>query len=374
MKNENEKPKIKFYSLTKILKKHAHYNIIFGERSNGKTYAVLKYGIQQYVKDGSQLAIIRRHREDFRGKNAQVMFDSLIANGEVEHITNGEYKKIVYYNSRWYFANYDEDLDKDIRAEKPFAIAFPLTEMERTKSTSYPYIRTILFDEFLTRGYYLPDEFIIFTNLLSTIIRLRDDVKIFMLGNTVNKYCPYFKEMGLNHVPKMEQGTIDVYTYGNSNLKVAVEYSGSVAKNKPSDLYFAFDNPKLDMIKKGVWEIAIYPHLPYNYKYKPMDILYTYFIVFDDNILQCEIISKNDSIFTFIHRKTTPLQDNDYDIIYTMEFNPKPNYGRCILKPANKYQQKIANFFKNSKVFYQDNEIGEIVRNYLKTSSQEAFN
>ena len=58
----------------------------------------------------------------------------------------------------------------------------------------------ILFDEFITRSMYLPDEFVIFTNVLSTIIRDRNNVKIFMCGNTVNKYCPYYKEMGLNNV------------------------------------------------------------------------------------------------------------------------------------------------------------------------------
>ena len=31
-----------YYSLQKILKKNAVYNVIFGERSNGKTYSVLK--------------------------------------------------------------------------------------------------------------------------------------------------------------------------------------------------------------------------------------------------------------------------------------------------------------------------------------------
>ena len=32
----------KFYTLDKIKKKKAIYNVIIGERSNGKTYAVLK--------------------------------------------------------------------------------------------------------------------------------------------------------------------------------------------------------------------------------------------------------------------------------------------------------------------------------------------
>ena len=35
----------KFYSLSAILKKNCTYNVIFGERSNGKTYSVLKYGL-----------------------------------------------------------------------------------------------------------------------------------------------------------------------------------------------------------------------------------------------------------------------------------------------------------------------------------------
>ena len=34
--------KSKYYSLNNILKKDAQYNIIFGQRSNGKTYAVKK--------------------------------------------------------------------------------------------------------------------------------------------------------------------------------------------------------------------------------------------------------------------------------------------------------------------------------------------
>ena len=35
----------KYYSLNNILEKNADYNVIFGERSNGKTYAALLYGV-----------------------------------------------------------------------------------------------------------------------------------------------------------------------------------------------------------------------------------------------------------------------------------------------------------------------------------------
>ena len=136
--------------------------------------------------------------------------------------------------------------------------------MEHDKSTSYPDVTTVIFDEFLTRQSYLPDEFILFQNVLSTIIRGRRDVTIFMLGNTVNKWSPYFAEMGLKHVKEMEVGSIDVYTYGDSELTVAVEFTGSRHSSKASDVYFAFDNPRLNMItgSEGSWEMAIYPHCP----------------------------------------------------------------------------------------------------------------
>ena len=62
-----------FYSLDKILAQNADYNIIYGERSNGKTTAVLRYGLDDHIKSGyvNQIAIVRRWEEDFKGKNGQ---------------------------------------------------------------------------------------------------------------------------------------------------------------------------------------------------------------------------------------------------------------------------------------------------------------
>lgn len=357
--------KTKFYSLKKILEANAQYNVIIGERSNGKTYAVLKYGIENYMSSKKQLAIVRRWQDDFTGKRGQTMFDSLVANGEIEKITKGEWTNIHYYASKWYLCRYEDNGKKTERVidTTPFAYGFAITSMEHDKSTSYPNITTICFDEFLTRTAYVPDEFVMFMNVVSTIIRHRTDVKIFMLGNTVNRYCPYFTEMGLKHVKDMKQGTIDLYHYGDTDLKVAVEYCKPNKQGKASDLYFAFDNPKLQMITGGTWELDMYPHCPI--KYKPKDILYTYFICFNDDILQCEIIHCDGMHFTFIHRKTTPLKYKDTDLIYTTDFDARPNFARKIIKPTTPIQRKICDSFIKDKVFYSDNEVGEIVRNYL---------
>lgn len=59
---------MKYYSLKQILKKNAQYNIIIGERSNGKTYACLLHCLKEYICNGNQFAIVRRWKEDVRGK------------------------------------------------------------------------------------------------------------------------------------------------------------------------------------------------------------------------------------------------------------------------------------------------------------------
>lgn len=367
-----KKDEVKYYSLTPILQKECQYNIIFGERSNGKTYAILKYILENYCKHGHQGALVRRWKEDFRGKRGQQMFDALITDGLVSQLTNGKYTTINSYSGKWYLANYDAKTGKPINAPEPFCFGFALSDVEHDKSTSYPKIKTIFFDEFLTRQFYLPDEFVTFMNVISTIVRQRSDVKIFMAGNTVNQYCPYFTEMGLTHIKDMNKGAIEVYKYGESKLKVAVEYADSISKSgKPSDIYFAFDNPKLSMITGGSWEMAMYPHLPC--KYSPKNIIFTYFMRFNDETLQCEIIHINNTVFTYIHRKSTPIQDEDKDIIYELAYDHRPNHIRNMRHSSLSINKKIGQFFADNRVFYQDNEVGEIVRNYLVQCSHDAI-
>lgn len=359
-----------YYSLDDIDRCKAHYNVIFGKRSNGKTYSVLKRAIENFAENGKQTAYIRRYREDFKGKRGDSMFKALIEDGVIENATDGEWTTVRYYSDRWYFARPGGSDGRLVTAAEPFAFGFSLAQMEHDKSTSYPNITMVIFDEFISRIGYLPNEFVIFMNVLSTIIRQRNDVKIYMLGNTVNKFCPYFQEMGLGHVEKMEPGTIDVYKYGDSQLKVAVERTKDHnLEGRKSEVYFAFDNPSLQMITGGAWELDLYPHLPR--EYEADNIVFKYFIKFNDQILQCEVLSFDDCCFTYIHRKTGEIRHPDIDIIFSDEYDPRPNHMRNLRKPTNNVAKKIADFFRSDSVYYQDNDVGELVRNYLMFCANE---
>lgn len=374
-KAKMEKTESKYYSLSNILKYECDYNIIFGERSNGKTYALLEHIVKQFHESGykAQGAIIRRWKEDIIGKRASTIFSGLESNNRIAEITGGEYNEVWFFSGKYYLSNFDENTQKHVPFPTPMAFTFALSDMEHDKSTSYPNVTTIMFDEFITRRYYLPDEFIIFLNVLSTIIRQRDDVKIFMLGNTVNKFCPYFQELGLKHIDKMKQGTIDVYKFGENNeLKIAVEYCNNSNKEKKSNKYFCFDDKNaVQMIIGGAWELDIYPHL--SVKYKNSDVVFSYFIEFNDNLLQADIVQTENAYFTYIHEKTTPIKHPDTDLIYSLKHNEGGNYKRRLLSTATPLERKISMFYATEKVFFQNNEVGEVIRNYIMQSSQSQF-
>lgn len=354
----------KFYNLKTILAKNATYNIIIGERSNGKTYSILKYGIEKFLENRGQLAIIRRWKEDITGRRASDIFTALITDGTVKKLSKGEYEGIHYYAGKFYLCTYDNNRKALFNDNDCFAYCFALSDTEHNKSVSYPNIQTIFFDEFLTKNLYLNDEFILFMNTVSTIVRQRDNVKIFMAGNTVNKFCPYFQEMGLKHITKMVQGDIDVYKYGDSRLIVAVEYCNSLNKSKKSNFYFAFDNPKLQMITSGKWELDLYPHIPC--KYKKRDILFEFFILFDGNTIHGEIIQLKDDIILYFHEKTTPIKENS--VVFTLDENTSMYYNKSIYKPNFTAGVKIIWLLDHGKTFYQNNDIGNTVANYLKVA------
>lgn len=357
--------KFVYYEIKHLFKEYpnAYYYVIFGERSNGKTYSALSYAVEQYRKKGEQFAYVRRMGEDIRKKNLSNLFSGHVENGFISSEFDDKWTGVDYTTSKFFLTRMEDD--KRITSEEPMGFAFDLNSMEHYKSTSFPKITTIIFDEFMSRTGYLPNEWILFMNTLSTIIRLRKNVKIIMLGNTVNKYCPYFTEMGLTHIKEQKPGTVDVYHYSDTGLEVVCEYTGTSLKNggKESDVYFAFDNPELKMITGGAWEIAVYPHL--TVKIRPKDIMANFFVEFNDELLHGNVIVQDSGAFIFIHEKTTPIKDEEEDIVYTSKPSEKWNYRMCLTKHSDKLSLFIMRCLRENRIFYSTNEIGEVFRNYV---------
>lgn len=362
-----------YYDPTNIDATGANIRMIIGERSNGKTYAMMKKIIENYLEKGEQSAFVRRYALDITKARAEKMVSAHLRNGILD---GTPWSGISFRSNAWYLTKYDEDLQKTVFDCQPFCFAYALaTSLEHDKGGREPNVTICVFDEFISRKPTAPDEFIDWSNLLSTIAGNRGNVVVYMCANTVNKFSPYFTEMGLRHVKFQKQGTIDTYAYDWVNeatgqkmhREVAVEYCKTSPFGKASDVFFAFDNPKLKMITGGEWELAMYPHCPIKHM-KQSEIVFTYFVRYDGEVLQCEVARRDNKYFTYCHRKTTPMKDEDHDLIFSLEPDARRNWRRWMCRPTDKLGQKIWRFYQEDKVYYQDNEVGETMRMYLQTA------
>lgn len=355
----------RFYSKEKIDATNSEYRIIFGERSSGKSFSVLYDFLKDYLEHGYEGAYIRRWIEDVRPKTMNRLFLNFECNelngNLIEKLSNGKWNSYKYKNRNFYLIKRDENGNVISEDYTPFCHTFALSDWEHDKGTEFPNCKKILFDEFLTRTHYLPDEYTLFNQTLATIIRRRGDVIIYMVGNTVSWDSPYFHEMGLKHMKEMKQGDIDVYEFSDI-LKVAVEYCHDTSAGKESNKYFAFDNPATKMITKGTWQTDIYPHLLE--KYEKKDVFFNFFIVYMDEIVQCEVVNVTDHVFIFCHYKTGYIKKYE-DVVFKLEIDNNPYHYTNILKPCNELTKMIFKWWSTQPIYYASNEVGETIRNYL---------
>ena len=357
-----------YFNLSPVLKTDCHYNLVIGKRSNGKTFSYISFILQNRKKNASYKgALLRRYDVDIKPTYMRSLF--IPHDREIENLFCGEWNFVKYYNHRFYLCYREEG--KIIRQdETPILHCFALNLWEHTKGVDNGYFNSILFDEFITRDYYLPDEYVIFCNVLSTLLRDRDGTKIFMFANTVNKYSIYFKEMGIYDIDKIKQGDTKVYNYGygNDNLKICVHYAPQTKNTTKVEKYFKhFTNPKLSMITSGEWEINNYPHAPC--KINNSDVLKRFYIVFDNKTIAGDIVNNDYGLFIYFHPQTKEINIQK-EIMYCFEPSPNVLHAQSLRMGVLKIHKIIYDLIQRNKLFYMDNEVGEIVRNWLISQKQ----
>ena len=364
---DNEEVSVKkemdeYYNIEPIDNTGAVYRMIIGQRSNGKTYSACRHIIENYLTKGERGAYIRRYDEDITPKNIQDLFDPHL--DFIRTMTNEEYNSIYYRAKEFHLCYVDEDGKVEYKDPEAFCITASINTAEHTKGQDRGIIKTIIFDEFMTREGYLQNEFVRYCNILSSLIRNRDDCIIYMLANTVNRYCPYFKEMGLKDVENMPQGEIYLYHYGNADLTVAVEYCSPVrATEKVASKFFAFDNPQLEMITTGAWELMMYPRAPY--KIFEDDIFRRFYIQFGEAMLCCEIIKRKKDFFIFVHLQTKDIEIGEKDVLYTDDFTSNQLHCRFLKDCPTELHKLIKDLIMKKAVCFSTNEVGELFRNWL---------
>ena len=169
-----------FYNPNKMLSYNSFLSFIVGARGVGKSYALAKYCIQRFIKTGEQFVYVRRFNSEL-----DTAFPKFFDNFK----TNGEFKEHTFVCKKI------DKLNTFIIDNKVAGFAVAITTATILKSTSFPLVKNIIFDEFIIEKgnyHYLKNEPSKFLDLIETIARLRD-VRVFLLSNAVTITNPYFE-------------------------------------------------------------------------------------------------------------------------------------------------------------------------------------
>jgi hypothetical protein len=368
-----------YYSIENLDKEGATINIAFGERANGKSYQVKhEEGIKPYlfggyeyvsdyknpkevikkaIKKGQRFMLVRRLVEEIK----PTLIESYFADIDIMTLTDNKYNLITVYANGIYLSIYDVDTGKTKRIEK-IGYVVALSIEQNYAGGSYLDVRVIIMEEFMSRKNYLYDESNKLLNLYSTCDRKRGIVKMYLVGNTISRVCPYLKDWGLDKLMRgMKQGEIRS-TWITTNqfdedgieikVKLALEYCKSTGKSS----FIIGTHAK--MLNEGQWQSDPQPKLPKSYKeykvlfrmvfdYKGFKYLVEY-ITEKDGIDSCWFVRPK---YNEIKKKTLVFSDN----IKTSKYYQKDVYNPLI---NNDNIKRLLQTFRESNIFFANDLCG----------------
>ena len=361
-----KKRKVK-YDITKILSKNCRWMFIIGMRSNGKSFEVKYDAISRAYKEGKKFAYVRRWDTDIKAKAVDSYFDDMkeASNGykAVEDITNGEWLGVTAYQGYLYFYRYDEK-GKTIRSQDNIGRYLAVNMAEHYKSQTFIGYGTLLYEEVLTNKIYVTDEPHMLMNLVSTIFRDEDeDVRIYLVANTISRVSPYISEWGLNNIPNQKPDTIDVYhlTREDGTVVDFAVQNTEVIETK-SKLFFGNSQKQ---IQGGEWETKDVPKLQKPLKY--YEHIYDILVDYDHFKFRLMLLGDNENggftvyIYPYNGKKK-------FMRIVTDKYSTSPFITPFIDPKFSKAEKIIVDCFRKGKVAFSDNLTGSdfngLVSNY----------
>lgn len=243
-----------YWNRKAIFETGADYMLVFGQNCAGKSYQGKLECIERWKK-GERFFFLRRWQSDINQNIATEYFDDM----PISDLTGGKWDDIVARSGNYYFTRTDDDGNKE--TSDIVGYYGDLNEWQRYKGRVFLNCTFILFEEYITDGIYLDDEPLKLFRLRTTIFRDKRG-QVLMLGNSISRIVPYHIEWSLNNIPKMHQGTIELYHMqdmddAGKEVLIAVEYGGHI---KGTGQGFFGQNAKT--IVSGEWDVKNYPRLP----------------------------------------------------------------------------------------------------------------
>lgn len=354
-----------YWSPDRINEVDAQYNFVLGGRSTGKTYALIRQAIINFFKTGEPFAYVRRYKESISPTKIGFLLTPHLP--LIEKLSEGKYNHVKVFKQCFWLEYRDEEGNKVYGSNEPLGFLVSLNTQDNDKGQDLGFVRYIIFDEVIARNGYLRDEWAIFQNCISSLVRDRKGTKIYMVANPISKFCLYFDELGIDF-NAAEQGKIYVIKYDEEGkMKCAFEYladnldgSSTVANE-----YFAFKNEKARSITEGIWEFDNVQHLPSGI-YKAAQKKKEIYIEFTGKYFCCEVMKYNRTRFLFF-RPANEIPEDCYYLSINRTLDK-----HCIIgcNKTHPYVQLINEIFITGQVYYATNQVGDYILGFRKACKE----
>lgn len=359
--------KIVYYNLDPLDSENAVFNLSYGERSNGKSYQVKhKKMIQPYmeslVKDSinsrDRFMLVRRWKEEIKPEKIEQYFLDV----DIYSITDGKYNCISLYKGKLWLSVYDPDSKPQIKRGDYIGYVVALSTEQTYAGASYLDVKNIVFEEFMARGSYLPHEPDKLMNLYSTVDRKRGTTRLWLVGNTISRVCPYIEEWGLHDlIQHQKQGTIECTYVSTGNytddgepevLKIAVEYCKSSGRSS-----HVIGKHK-DMLNSGSWQSDPQPQLPKSYN--EYEVMYRMMFKYQSFMFIAEYLNdeEENNYCWYIYPYKGEIQDDI--LVISDEVKLDRHWQRNIynIDINNITLKRLLNTFTENNIFYASDLCG----------------
>ena len=367
------------YNIDTIDSEGAGINLIYGERSNGKSYQVKhKKGVVQYlnggdryicnyqnpkeiikerIQKGNRFILMRRWREEISSDLIEKYFDDV----DVMKLTDNKYNCITMFKKQLYLSIYNNE-DNTLKRGERIGYVVALSTEQKYAGGSFLDVTDIIFEEFMARGIYIHNEPDKLMNFYSTVDRKRGTTKLWLVGNTISRVCPYLNDWGLmDLIKKQKQGDIDSLWISTGDfdedgieikVKIAIEYCKSTGNSS-----FIIGKHK-NMLNKGEWQSDPQPHLPKSYNCYKM--LYRIMFMYQAFKFIGEYLMDNETkdCCWFIYPYQGEIQDKILvfsDVVKPSRYWQKDIYNPLIKNPK---LRDLLKTFKHSNIFYASDMCG----------------
>lgn len=378
--------KPRYFEVKPLIKKYskARYYFVLGGRGTGKTYPVIREAITNAIQGKGKFAYVRRRKESLTTFNMKTTFS--IHHDLVEALTKGAWNRITYWQRQFWLEKWEKNdetgqMERVAKNPEPIGAAYAMSTWETDKGADFGFesgIKHIILDEALSKaGQYLPDEWTVFQNVISTLVRDRwdFDTKIWLLANPLSKWAnPYFRNMGITKQLIAKFGITEIKYPDETGKKTAMTAIfayigtelGEIDPNRELlfNTFFAFQNSrgKSKSITHGYWEMDDSARLPSGV-YQESTKNRTVYCIFGEEKLAIDIMC-----YDYMHKyylmlyPTEKIRDKTYYMVLGTSLDKYAIVGSDSKHPIS---QLINNIYETGQVYYSDDATADAFHGFL---------